>query len=253
MGQYQKNASKDRRTGWIITVLVHSALLVLFAFYGLTYHDPRPEDGIALDFGYQEEGFGQTDAAALANQEPAPITPSDASDVVTQDHVDATVIQKTDSPKKPTEITPEPVKPQQPSSALSSRLKGFKEGNATGSGQGDTKGTGNQGDPSGTANGGRGSGGSGKNGNYRLGNRGAVQRPLPQYDCEGDEGRIVVKVMVDQNGRVTSAEAGVSGSTDGSSCLMDRAKKAALRTTWEPDPNAPELQIGYITYDFGRV
>jgi len=32
--------------------------------------------------------------------------------------------------------------------------------------------------------------------------------------------------------------------------LLDPAKLAALKTTWNPDSNAPNKQIGYITYRF---
>ena len=40
------------------------------------------------------------------------------------------------------------------------------------------------------------------------------------------------------------------GTTESASCLLEEAKSAALKTTWTPYFNAPEVQIGQITYNF---
>jgi outer membrane biosynthesis protein TonB len=151
---------------------------------------------------------------------------------------------------KPTETKPlEPTKPQ-PSNRLSSSLNKLKT-TGTGSGSGTTAGGGDQGDPNGTPNGGAGGSGQGTQGtgDYRLGNRSPTSRPRPAYGCE-DEGRVVVKVYVDRNGNVVSAEPGAGGSTTGSTCLFDRARQAALLTKWAADPNALETQVGTIIYRF---
>ena len=50
-------------------------------------------------------------------------------------------------------------------------------------------------------------GGGGGNGNYRLGNRKALDTPKPKYQCD-DEGRVVVKIYVDRRGIVTRATPG---------------------------------------------
>lgn len=254
---FERDQKRSQRTGWIVTGLFHVAVLVLFAFYGLTYQDPPPEEGISLDFGYEEQGFGQTAQSAAEPVPPTPSEPTDAS-AVTQD-VEATDVSVDDKPKpkpverpKPTEIKPvEPTKPQ-PSNQLSSRLNKLKT-TGTGSRSGTTQGGGDQGNPNGTPNGGTGGTGQGTQGtgDYRLGNRGATSRPRPVYDCE-DEGRVVVKVYVDRNGNVVSAEPGASGSTTGSTCLFDRARQAALRTKWAPDPDALETQVGTIIYRFEK-
>ena len=250
----QKN---HRVAGWVVTVVFHALVLVFFAFFGLTYQDPPPEEGIALDFGYEDQGFGQSTQSAV---EPVPPTPEDPTEAtaVTQD-VDPTDVSVSDKPKtkpverpKPTETTTQqPVKPQ-PSNALSSRLNKLKT-TGTGSGQGTTAGGGDQGSPTGTPGGGGAGNGSGTQGmgDYRLGSRSANVRPRPVYDCE-DEGRVVVKVSVDRNGNVISAEPGVGGSTTSSSCLLDRAKQAALKTKWQADPDALETQIGTIVYRFEK-
>jgi hypothetical protein len=51
---------------------------------------------------------------------------------------------------------------------------------------------------------------------------------------------------------VISAEAGVNGSTTTASCLLERAKQAALKTKWQSDPDAMETQIGTIVYRFEK-
>lgn len=250
----QKNS---RVAGWLVTAVFHTLVLLLFAFYGLTYQDPAPEEGIALDFGYEEQGFGQSTQSTEVPVPPTPEEPTEAT-AVTQD-VDPTDVSVSDKPKtkpvdrpKPTETTPqEPVKPQ-PSNALSSRLNKLKT-TGTGNGSGTTQGGGDQGTERGTPGGGPGGNGAGTQGmgDYRLGNRSANVRPKPIYDCE-DEGRVVVKVSVDRNGNVVSAEPGVGGSTTSSSCLLERAKQAALKTKWQADPDALETQIGTIVYRFEK-
>lgn len=253
----ERDQKNHRVAGWVVTVVFHALVLVFFAFFGLTYQDPAPEEGIALDFGYEDEGFGQSTQSAV---EPVPPTPEDPTEAtaVTQD-VEPTDVSVSDKPKtkpverpKPTETTTQqPVKPQ-PSNALSSRLNKLKT-TGTGSGQGTSAGGGDQGNPNGVPGGGSGGNGSGTQGmgDYRLGSRSANVRPRPIYDCE-DEGRVVVKVSVDRNGNVISAEAGVNGSTTTASCLLERAKQAALKTKWQSDPDALETQIGTIVYRFEK-
>jgi outer membrane biosynthesis protein TonB len=254
----ERDQKNNRVAGWLVTAVFHALALLLFAFFGLTYQDPPPEEGIALDFGYEDQGFGQSTQSAV---EPTPPTPEDPTEAtaVTQD-VDPTDVSVSDQPKpkpverpKPVETpkTQEPAKPQ-PSNELSSRLNKLKT-TGTGSGQGTTAGSGDQGSPTGTPGGGSAGTGTGTQGmgDYRLGSRSANYRPKPTYDCE-DEGRVVVKVSVDRSGNVISAEPGVGGSTTSSTCLLERAKQAALKTKWQADPDALETQIGTIVYRFEK-
>ena len=53
MSQIEEQDKKDRRRGWATTLSVHAVLLVLFAFFGLTYQDPPPEIGIPVNLGYE--------------------------------------------------------------------------------------------------------------------------------------------------------------------------------------------------------
>ena len=256
---------KDTRRGWATTLSVHAVLLVAFALFGLTYQDPPPEMGIPVNFGYEEDAAGETSAApAEAASAPSASTPEVNEAAVTQDLVDAAALpekpKETPKPKTTTPTTTETQKPQEPekpkvSDALSNRLKGGFTNSAnpgTGSGQGNTTGSGDQGKPTGDLQGnGLGNGGTGNSGDYQLGSRKALGRPKPLYDCEG-EGVVVVRIWVDRAGVVQRVEGGVSGSTTSQSCLVSRAEEAARKTRWEGDPAATDLQIGTIRYRFSR-
>ena len=82
-------------------------------------------------------------------------------------------------------------------------------------------------------------------------NRLALLKVKPKYLCQ-ESGRVVVRVWVNREGVTIKAEAGIRGTTESASCLLQEAKVAALQTKWTPYFNAPELQIGQITYNFYR-
>jgi periplasmic protein TonB len=265
---------QDQRNSKIVTALFHILLLFLFFFVGLQYMDPPPEDGIAINFGYDADGFGNSESAPTetAVTQPNPqtqqqeTTDSPDEEVITQEVEEAPAIAKptpTTTPKKPeptkpveapkpTETKPDP----KPSNALSSALKSSQSGK--GAGEGETQGGGDQGDPNGDPNSTsrEGAGGTGSGGNYRLGNRQALQRPKPEYDCPA-QGRVVVAVYVNREGVVVEAVPGERvpngpSSNTSNQCLFDKARDAALKTRWQGDPNAVERQKGYIIYDFSK-
>ena len=86
-------------------------------------------------------------------------------------------------------------------------------------------------------------------GNYNLAGRNALSKPIEQPNCE-EEGTVVVSIEVDKYGTVLKAVSGVKGTTNSANCLLKPAREAALRTTWNPDPNAPSVQKGNIIYKF---
>lgn len=92
-----------------------------------------------------------------------------------------------------------------------------------------------------------GKGGSG----YSLGGRTAVSLPLPQY-YSNIQGKIVVKIWVDKSGNVIKAECPEKGSSIIDAKLVNAAKVSALKAKFNADPNAPEEQIGSITYIFSK-
>lgn len=121
---------------------------------------------------------------------------------------------------------------------------GNGKGSGNGSGVGSGSGNGNE---SGVGNG-NGSGFGGGSG-YSLGNRKALTKPNPKYLCN-ESGKVVVEVTVDKNGNTIQAVAGIKGTTNTASCLLQQAKIAALNTKWQSSPEAPEKQVGKIIYSF---
>ena len=65
-----------------------------------------------------------------------------------------------------------------------------------------------------------------------------------------EEGRVVVKIIVDRNGNVVSATPGVKGTTNNSPCLLEPAKKTAFKHKWNLDSNAPSQQVGFVVVNF---
>ena len=65
-----------------------------------------------------------------------------------------------------------------------------------------------------------------------------------------EEGKVVVEITVDKNGKTISAQPGIKGTTNTAKCLLDQAKIAAMNTRWSADENAAEQQVGKIEYNF---
>ena len=163
-----------------------------------------------------------------------------------------------DTPKQePKEIPKEVVEPPKPDQktqdALSSVLNAPPADGSTSGSEGDDDKPGDKGNDNGDPNApdyytnpGNGSGG-----NYDLIGRLVLKRPEPIYSCE-KEGRVVVTIRVDRNGKVVKATPGTKGSTTTDPCLLNRAKEAALKTKWQSAANAPEKQVGKIIYNFSK-
>jgi outer membrane biosynthesis protein TonB len=279
------NEQKNRNQARIWTVTIHVLLLLWFAFSGLKYQDPPPEDGIAINFGFSDDGFGDnTQAAPVTPPPPAPETPVEETppvqeEVVTQDVEDAPVIEepkeepKKETPKEPVKEQPKetPIETPQPDpepepdpqpteeelerQRKADRLNRMFNTNNKGSGEGETQGGGDQGDLNGNplSPNRAGNGGIGNSGDYYLGNR----KPINKVKAEGcqAEGVIVVKIRVNRQGKVIAAEPGIdvpkqkSRFTD--SCLLAKAKDAALKMKWtEANSKDPDTQVGYVIVRF---
>ncbi|MFM6998374.1 MAG: hypothetical protein ACKOX0_03995, partial [Bacteroidota bacterium] len=127
MGQ-QNHDKKDRNKALATTFSVHAVLLVLFAFFGLTYQDPPPEYGIPVSFGNSLDGSGDDVAAPYGAEAPSAAEPVSAeSEVATQDFVDALSVSSEKPKETKVERTVEKPAEQapKPSNELSNRLKGF--------------------------------------------------------------------------------------------------------------------------------
>lgn len=83
---------------------------------------------------------------------------------------------------------------------------------------------------------------------YYLENRYHRSIPIPIYLAEGG-GEIIVDIVVDQRGRVLSADPRNNPAVRDKN-LFAYAKQAALNTRFNIDFDAPEKQKGTITYNF---
>ncbi len=86
-------------------------------------------------------------------------------------------------------------------------------------------------------------------GGYGLSGRALVSRGKVQQDCN-EEGRVVVRIVVDRNGKVIKATPGVKGTTNNAPCLLEPARKTAFLHQWNLDAKAPSQQIGYVVVNF---
>ena len=73
--------------------------------------------------------------------------------------------------------------------------------------------------------------------------------PRPDYNIQ-EEGIVVVRIVVDQNGNVTKAIPGATGTTATNTQLWTAARNAAMKTHFNRDGSAAALQEGTITYIF---
>ena len=125
------------------------------------------------------------------------------------------------------------------------------DGTASGS-EGDDNRPGDKGQPDGDpyATSYYGSPGSGSGtGGYGLNGRSLVSKGKVQQECN-QEGRVVVKIVVDRSGKVISATPGVKGTTNNDPCLLEPAKRTAFMHKWNLDSNAPNQQIGFVVVNF---
>ena len=128
---------------------------------------------------------------------------------------------------------------------------GKSDGNESGS-EGDDDRAGDKGRPDGNpyATTYYGAPGSGTGtGGYGLNGRSLVSKGKVQQECNED-GRVVVRIVVDRNGKVIKATPGVKGTTNNAPCLLEPARKTAFMHKWNLDSNAPSQQIGFVVVNF---
>ncbi|MCG1037789.1 energy transducer TonB [Polaribacter sargassicola] len=269
--------TKHKRKSAIITVVILIILIFGIFNYGMKYLDPPEEYGLAINFGDANVGSG--DPVLKTKEQPVSKvkeeevveeiieevqeTPQEIikEEIITEDtSKDVPVVEKVEENKKEPikevvkkEVVKQKPKPK-PSKATQDALNNLLNGKSS---EGDVKGEGDDekegvkgdvnGDPSSSKY--YGNTGSGFGGNYNLAGRKALSTPKQQPDCQ-EEGTVVVRIVVDKNGKVVSAEPGYKGTTNSDPCLLKPAKEAALQTKWNADDEAPSRQVGTIIYKF---
>jgi len=263
---------KNKLAGIIGTILFHIGVLALLIFLALRTPLPLPgEEGVMVNLGFDETGMGvdqqeqPAPAEAIPPPQPQRQEPQEEK-YITQDVEDAPAIEKKkEEPKKkePEKVVPrdpEPVKEvaePEPEPQPQVNQRAIYKGKSTTSTQGGQEGitgeSGDQGNPNGTPGvpNYEGNGGAGDGISYSLGGRGSLSLHKPLYESR-EQGKVVVTIKVDRQGNVISATAGAKGTNVSDQTLWNLAKDAALRSKFSPDPNAPDFQVGTITYNFIR-
>ncbi|MBI1838266.1 MAG: hypothetical protein HYR91_13475 [Flavobacteriia bacterium] len=73
----------------------------------------------------------------------------------------------------------------------------------------------------------------------------------PGYTCGfGSNGTVVIRIKVNKNGNVISAEYDATASNRANECMIEQAKKYAEMSRFDYSSNAPETQTGKIIYSF---
>ena len=270
--------TKHKRKSAVITSVILVALLYLIFNFGMRYLDPPEEYGVAINYGVSDVGRGEPKVVEKIKTSPKPPAQEEKieetveevpketvqEEVVTQEtKEDVPVIEKPkkeekkEEPKEePKEEKPKPKpKPKKPSEntmkAFDNLLNGDKSDGKT-KGEGDDKTDGLKGEENGDPKSSKyygNTGGDKGDPDYVLDGRNAKYKAKVQPDCQ-EAGIVVVSIEVDKTGKVVKAVPGVKGTTNSAKCLMDAARSAALKTTWNADAKAPSIQRGTIKYNF---
>ncbi len=256
-----RNEKKYKTEAVIGTVVFHLALLAALLFLALRTPLPLPgEEGVEVSLGYAETGSGLTQPEKIKPiQRIEPKIPkTEPKEIITQDVEEAPAIEeeKKEEPKPEEKVVeekvPEKVKEEprvNPKALYTPNKKDTDENGNQGTGtnpadQGKESGSKNSKKPEGVA-------GMGNGISFDLEGRGSIHLPKPAYESM-EQGKVVVKIWVNKQGKVTRALPGVKGTTITDQRLRKLAEDAALKAVFTPDPNAPDVQVGAITYNFLR-
>ena len=252
---------KNKIKGIIGTVIFH--LLVLLALILLALRTPLPlpgEEGVEVSLGYAETGSGLVQPKELnpvQRVEPAESQPQ-PKEIMTQDVEEAPAIEKVQPKevKKPVEKPSESVTPPKEEPVVNPRAlytPHQKDSEESGT-QGDQSNLADQGKKSGSNESKKpdGVGGLGDGVSFNLEGRGSIHLPKPAYNSK-EQGRVVVRIWVNKQGKVVKVLSGVQGTTITDQGLVKLAEDAARNASFTPNPNAPDQQIGTITYNFIRL
>jgi outer membrane biosynthesis protein TonB len=250
-------------TGLIMAILIALCYFIVFK------NPPKQEDGtggILVNYGTTDEGMGtdymsteEPSKSEKANHtKPNKVTPAPPTEkktqveqsdknVVTQNTEDAPEVAANSKKPSKTVATQPVTKPSKPTINQNALYKGKSNG-GTGEGDGTTNTPGNQGNPNGSTltNNYKGTGSG--NGGLQMAQRSFVNKPAVTDDNRR-EGRIVIDIQVDQNGNVTTAQAG-KGTTISDYALIQKCQNAVLNAKLNASTSAPEIQAGKVVFIF---
>ncbi|MCC7332334.1 MAG: hypothetical protein IT232_06980 [Flavobacteriales bacterium] len=250
---------KNNRAGIIGTIGIHSLLLILFLFVGMSYPDPPPpEEGITINFGNSDEGMGETESQELmgstsknteSSEDQLSQTSNTEQSITTQNTSETVPVNATKNNEPKNNEQPIEEKKQTTSKNLSEALNAFNQSGSNSNSDGITGNPGNQGDPNGDPNSKNYVGGGNRNGvEYSLSGR--VPLSLPKIDDNSQEkGFVFVDIVVDKYGKVIRATNG-RGTTILNETLIDKAIKAAFKAKFNAKPELNTDQKGTMKFTF---
>ena len=268
--------TKHKKKSAVITATILAVLLFLIFNFGMRYLDPPEEYGIAINYGVSNVGQGKPKTTPIKATPKPPVKEEKVEEVVkevtkepveqtenilTDEEAEQIAIKKKEEEKAKAKAEKERIerlkreaeekKRKEKEKAVDNLFNKIKNSDGKPKGEGDDSVDGLKGDKNGDPNSSKyyGNTGSGGKSNYNLKGRRALTKPIEQPDCQ-EEGTVVVRIEVDKNGRVIKAVPGWKGTTNTAKCLMDPAREAALKTTWNAATDAPPKQKGTIIYKF---
>ncbi len=255
MYYFEPDEKSSKRAGAIAAAAYVVVWTVLMLFASMSIDMPDTEQGILVNFGSVENAGGKLDMALSDRAErvsvPKPQNVQPEEPMLTSDDEDAPEVVQSTKPKKPQKEVVEP-QPKPREVNRKALFPGRTQGSQSKS-EGATEGEGNQGAEHGsidgehTQGGGVGSGGS----SFDLSGRTLIgSLPKPLYNAD-EEGKVVVNIMVDAKGNVTSATKAVG--TNIADMKLVGAALAAAREARFSVAEGQDVQRGTITYVFRRT
>ncbi len=242
--------SNTKLISGICTAVIMALIVVVLLAFGYNPPDPPiPEEGVEVNVGNSDFGAGLSPDPASEASSYAP--PAAQEQVATQHTEPAPSINAANNTGvvNPSATEQPKVENKEPEINRNALFTGRRNQNGGTGSQGQSTGTGDQGKPNGTPNSNNYTGNGGTGGSYSLAGRNAVSLPKPQYNSN-QQGTVVVRIWVDQQGRVTRAEYEPRGSNTSDGDLVSKAISAARKARFNADRSALEEQKGTITYIF---
>lgn len=257
MKQYLRERNERERnsniTGIAMTVAVHVCAVLLVSFTGIKYLYPPPADSTFL-LDFEEE---------IVLPEQIPGREPRGEDVDPEKVID--LVQRSESPTtndKPN-VTPatkpdnhgdvevnEPPRKEEPELDPRATFPGMAKKDTTLTAEHSSKDDPSEykaGQPNGNINKGDADGKPNAHLEGRTVDKAGLKKPV--YTSQ-ETGKVVVKIWVDQYGKVQKAVPGADGTTVTDKDLWTAARNAALETGFNMSASAPALQEGTITYIF---
>jgi TonB family protein len=246
------NAKVKSGIATAVIVLLAMLLMSLNIFAYTPPDPPIPEEGVEVNLG--DSDFGQGDSPEPASEAANYAPPASQQQVVTQRTEPTVPVPSSPNPGNITNPAAQQqpvVENKEPEINKNALFPGKRNQQSNGGNEGNTQGQGNQGKPDGNPNSDNYSGNGGGNGvSFSLKGRSAVALPNPKTYRGNDQGKVVVKVWVDQQGNVIRTEAPQKGSTLTKQQYVSMAVEYAKKAKFSPSKDAPEEQVGTITYIF---